>query len=107
MMEEQKNKLFYAIGEVAKLYNVSESTLRTWEKQFTKLKPKRSAKGVRLYTKQDLEVVASIVKSRENHTITGTKKKLSGNFEVQNAEYEQIIKLKEIKAFFQEMLKSL
>ena len=34
-------KLFYPIGEVAKIFDVSVSSIRYWEKEFNILKPKK------------------------------------------------------------------
>ena len=33
-------KLYYSIREVAQMFGVNESTLRSWEKEFPYLKPK-------------------------------------------------------------------
>ena len=58
MLEE---KLYYSIGEVAKEYDLTPSTLRFWEKEFTFLKPKKNGRGVRFYTKKDTENIGKIV----------------------------------------------
>ena len=34
-------KLFYTIGETAKMFNVNVSLIRFWEKKFDILKPKK------------------------------------------------------------------
>jgi len=34
-------KLYYTIGEVSEMFSVNDSTLRYWESEFTKLKPKK------------------------------------------------------------------
>ena len=43
-------KLYYSIGEVAKMFDINESTLRYWESEFPHLKPKTNSKNVRQYT---------------------------------------------------------
>ena len=43
-------KLYYSIGEVAKMFNINESTLRYWEKEFPTLKPKTSGPSMILNT---------------------------------------------------------
>lgn len=53
-------KTYYSIKEVADQIGVNESTLRYWEKQFKELNPKKSARGVRQYTKEDIEAVKLI-----------------------------------------------
>jgi DNA-binding transcriptional MerR regulator len=51
--EISQDKLFYTIGEVAKMLNVNTSLIRYWEKEFSIIKPKKNAKGNRLFTKKD------------------------------------------------------
>ena len=43
--EKQIEKLFYPIGEVAQMFEVSVSSIRYWEKEFDILKPKKNKKG--------------------------------------------------------------
>ena len=50
-------KKYYGIAEVAEQFNVAESLLRYWEKEFPNIKPKKSGRGVRQYTKEDIEEV--------------------------------------------------
>ena len=38
---EKNGKLFYSIGEVAKMFNVNTSLIRYWEKEFSIIKPQR------------------------------------------------------------------
>ena len=60
-------KLFYTIGEVAQQFGVNESLLRFWESEFPSICPKKNARGVRMYTKSDIEeirLVHNLVKVR-------------------------------------------
>ena len=60
-------KMFYSISEVAKLFNVSETLLRFWEKEFPTIKPEKAGRGIRQYTKADIEqvrLVYHLVKER-------------------------------------------
>ena len=41
VQENTENKLFYSIGEVAKMFNVNTSLIRYWEKEFAVIKPKK------------------------------------------------------------------
>ena len=50
-----KEKLFYNIGEVAEAFNVNPSLLRYWEKEFKILKPKKTVKGTRKYSSNDIK----------------------------------------------------
>lgn len=53
-------KLFYSISEVAKMFNVSETLLRFWEKEFPNIKPRKAGRGIRQYSKDDIEEVRSV-----------------------------------------------
>ena len=41
LSENKDLKLYYSISEVAKMFNVSETLLRFWEKQFPQIKPEK------------------------------------------------------------------
>jgi DNA-binding transcriptional MerR regulator len=100
-------KLYYSIGEVSAKFEVSESTLRNWEKEFNTLKPKRTAAGERKYTDKDIATIEKIVQLRKEHTITGTKKLLK-NKQDKSSDTEQVIeKLKELRAFLSSLKDSL
>ena len=74
-------KLFYSIGEVAKMFNVNVSLIRFWEKEFSILKPKKNKKGNRLFREKDiqtLKIIHHLVKKR-GFTLEGAKKKLREN----------------------------
>ena len=54
-MSLKKNKdlkLYFSISEVAQMFDVNESTLRFWEKEFDIINPRKTSKGTRFY-KQD------------------------------------------------------
>ncbi len=60
-------KLYYSISEVAQKFNVTETLLRYWEKEFPNIKPEKGGRGVRQYSKEDLEqveLVYNLVKVR-------------------------------------------
>jgi len=71
-------KLFYRIGEVAQLVGVETHVLRYWETEFRSLRPKKSAKGQRVYSRRDLEKLLRIkdLLYREGYTIAGAKRQL-------------------------------
>lgn len=103
--EKPITKLYYSIGEVAKMFDVNTSLVRFWEKEFDILKPKKNKKGNRLFTQKDVDnikVIYHLVKER-GYTLDGAKKKLRENKEdtIQN---EQIVeRLKEIREFLVEL----
>lgn len=77
-MAERIEKLYFSINEVAEKFDVSTSTLRHWEREFSGLNPKRTNSGERKYTAKDIQRIEEIVKLRKesNLTVTGTKKYL-------------------------------
>ena len=78
-------KLYYSIGEVAKMFNVNESLLRFWEKEFPFITPKKAGGNVRQYRKEDIEnirLVYHLVKEK-GLTLQGAKQKLKIRLSVQ------------------------
>lgn len=81
-------KIYFKIGEIAKRYNVNPSLIRYWEQEFDFIKPKKSAKGTRLFTQKDVdhfEIIYHLVKEK-GMTIQGvreymTKRKNSGSID--------------------------
>ena len=55
MYVELPDKRYYKIGEVSKAFDVNASLIRFWEIEFDIIKPKKNAKGNRLFTKEDIE----------------------------------------------------
>ena len=43
---ERDLKLYYSISEVAQMFDVNESLLRFWEKEFPQISPKKGSRGV-------------------------------------------------------------
>ncbi len=102
-------KLFYPIGEVAKIYKVNVSLIRFWEKEFDILKPKKNKKGNRMFTKQDMEnldIIFHLVKER-GFTLEGAKKKLKENKKDTIDTITIVKKLKEIRGFLTDLREEL
>ena len=57
---ERDLKLYYSISEVAQMFDVNESLLRFWEKEFPQISPKKGSRGVRQYRKEDVETIRLI-----------------------------------------------
>ncbi|HRS02104.1 MAG TPA: MerR family transcriptional regulator [Bacteroidota bacterium] len=53
-------KLYYSIGEVSKLLNEEQYTLRYWEKEFPIIKPHKNRGGNRVYSPLDFELLSLI-----------------------------------------------
>ena len=72
------NKLYFKIGEVAKLAGVEPYVLRYWETEFKEISPVKSRTKQRLYRRKDIETVIGIKKLlyQEGFTIDGARKKM-------------------------------
>ena len=103
---QQSGKLFYSIGEVAKMFNVNTSLIRFWEKEFDIIKPKKNKKGNRLFTQTDVDnfhIIYNLAKER-GYTLQGVKNKLKENKKEDTLGIFEVVKtLKEIKMFLLEI----
>jgi DNA-binding transcriptional MerR regulator len=98
-IEKPVEKLYYSIGEVAKMFTVNTSLIRFWEKEFDIIKPKKNKKGNRFFTKQDIDnfhLIYHMVKEK-GMTLNGAKKKLKENKEDTSNNFEVIKALNQIK----------
>jgi DNA-binding transcriptional MerR regulator len=71
-------KPYYRIGEVAELVGVEPHVLRFWEREFRNIRPTKSTKGQRVYSRRDVENLFRVrdLLYNEGFTIAGAKKKL-------------------------------
>jgi DNA-binding transcriptional MerR regulator len=78
--EEIPDKLYFRIGEVARLAGIKPYVLRFWETEFPNLGPKKSGSGHRLYRRKDVEMVLEIKRLlyEQRFTIEGARKHLEG-----------------------------
>jgi len=76
---EIPNKLYFRIGEVAKLAAIKPYVLRFWETEFPGLGPQKSGSGHRLYRRKDVELVLEIKRLlyEKRYTIEGARKLLA------------------------------
>jgi len=81
-LNKDKNlKLYFSISEVAQMFDVNESTLRFWEKEFDQIRPRKTGKGTRSYRQEDIDairLVYHLVKER-GMTLAGARQKLKEN----------------------------
>lgn len=86
---ELPQKLYFRIGEVARLLEVKPHVIRFWEKEFKSLRPKKSATGQRIFNRRDVERLSTIkhLLYTERFTIEGARKYLREHgFEVADVE---------------------
>lgn len=96
---ELPQKLYYSMGEIAKAFNVNQSLIRFWDKEFDILKPKKNAKGNRMFTPEDvknLQLIYHLVKER-GFTLEGAKIHLKEGQKKTLDKFEIIRKLETIK----------
>jgi DNA-binding transcriptional MerR regulator len=98
-IELQPDKRYYSIGELAKAFDVNASLIRFWDKEFDILKPKKNAKGNRMFTPEDvknLQLIYHLVKER-GFTLDGARTHLKEGQKKTLDKFEIISKLEGIK----------
>ena len=72
------DRLYFKIGDVARICELETYVLRFWESQFPQLKPNKSGTGQRLYRRRDVELILEIKRlvHGEGYTISGARQAL-------------------------------
>ena len=72
------DRLYFKIGDVARICALETYVLRFWETQFPQLKPNKSGTGQRLYRRRDVELVLEIKRlvHEEGYTLPGARQAL-------------------------------
>lgn len=103
-------KLYYSMGEVAEMFDVTPALIRHWESQFDCIKPHRNKKGNRLFTPEDVEKLKHIyhlVKER-GMTLKGANQVLKrGKKDEATQEMELLERLQKIRATLVEVREEL
>lgn len=73
------DKLYFRIGDVAKLLGIETYVLRFWESEFPQMRPNKSGTGQRLYRKRDVEMAVRVrnLLHGQGYTIAGARQVLS------------------------------
>lgn len=73
------DKKYLRIGDVSRLLGVRPSVIRFWETQFPRLKPKKTRRGQRIFSPEDVELLKEIQwqLKETGMTIEGLKKKMA------------------------------
>jgi DNA-binding transcriptional MerR regulator len=98
-----EGKLYYSIGEVAKMLNLTASQIRFWESEFPHLRPKTNTKGDRRYRNSDIDqikIIQRLVKD-QGYTLQGAKEYLEKKKNVKSK--EAVKQLKRIREFLLEL----
>lgn len=102
-------KLYFSIGEVARMFNLNTSLIRFWEKEFDIIQPHKNKKGNRLFTRQDLDnfhLIYNLVKE-QGYTLKGAKQQLKHHPEATRENFEIIKSLKKVKGFLEDLKEGL
>jgi DNA-binding transcriptional MerR regulator len=103
--EREITKLYYSMGEVAEMFDVNQSLLRFYEKEFTVLQPKKNKKGNRQFTPEDIEnlkIIFHLIRDK-GYTINGAKDYLKNNTDDAKDTQRVIDSLENIKKFLLEV----
>src|SRR6185369_2031186 len=78
MQSRELVKLYYRIGEVSEIVGVQPHVLRYWETEFRSIRPQKSSKGQRVYSRRDVEKLLKVKDLLKNQgfTIAGARRKL-------------------------------
>jgi DNA-binding transcriptional MerR regulator len=79
MVSRELVKLYYRIGEVSEIVGVQPHVLRYWETEFRSIRPQKSSKGQRVYSRRDVEKLLRVKDLLKNQgfTIAGARKQLN------------------------------
>lgn len=71
-------KLYYRIGEVSQIVGVEPHVLRYWETEFRSIRPQKSRKGQRVYSRRDVDKLLRVKDLLYTHrfTIEGARRRL-------------------------------
>jgi DNA-binding transcriptional MerR regulator len=82
------DRLYFKIGDVARICEVETYVLRFWETQFPQLKPNKSGTGQRLYRRRDVEMALEIKRlvHKDGYTLLGARQALEQGHRQQGTE---------------------
>jgi len=98
-------KLYYSIGEVSEMFNVSKSLIRFWESEFDILRPHKNSKGDRRFTQQNInqfKIIYNLVKER-GFTLDGAKQELKKNKGRIVGRQETLDRLQKIRGYLSDL----
>lgn len=90
---EIPDKLYFRIGDVARLLDLPAYVLRFWETEFPQLKPNKGGTGQRLYRRKDVETAMRIkdLLYGQGYTIPGARQALRSESESSAPSSESVI----------------
>lgn len=103
--EREISKMYYTMGEVAILFDVNQSLIRFYEKEFDILQPKKNKKGNRYFTPEDIEnlkIIFHLIRDK-GYTLNGAKEYLKNNMADTRDSQRVIESLENLKKFLLEV----
>ena len=97
--------MYYTMGEVAALFDVNQSLIRFYEKEFDILQPKKNKKGNRYFTPEDidnLKIIFHLIRDK-GYTLNGAKEYLKNNMNDTKDSQRVISSLENLKKFLIEV----
>jgi DNA-binding transcriptional MerR regulator len=106
---ELPDKLYFKIGEVARLVGVKPYVLRYWESEFSVLRPGKTRSRHRLYRRKDVETLLEIRRLlyAERYTIEGAKRRLREGNRATGEASTDAEKLAQVRAELEEVCRLL
>lgn len=86
-------KIYYRIGEVARKFEVQPSLIRYWEHEFSFIKPHKSSRGTRMFTRKDVdrfEIIYHLIKEK-GMTLQGVREYFRKHYDQQSLDKLQVI----------------
>jgi DNA-binding transcriptional MerR regulator len=103
--EHEISKMYYSMGEVSKLFDVNQSLIRFYEKEFDILQPKKNKKGNRYFTPEDVEnlkIILNLIRDK-GYTLNGAREYLKNNMAGSKDSHRVINALENLKKFLLEV----
>ena len=97
-------KQYYSIGEVAKMFSVNTSLIRTWENEFDILEPRKNRKGDRHFRPIDIKnllIIHDLIRLKK-YTLEGAKDYMRKNKKAAER-FAMIQSLQKVKSFLLEV----
>ena len=104
------DRLYYSIGEVAEMLGENVSLVRFWSDSFPKfVRPKRNAKGNRMYSKDDIDMLKRIyfLVKECGMTLEGAANRLQGETATIDNTVKVLDSLRRIRSRLEEIRKGL
>ncbi|MFD0794218.1 MerR family transcriptional regulator [Mucilaginibacter litoreus] len=103
--EREISKMYYTMGEVSAMFDVNQSLIRFYEKEFDVLSPKKNKKGNRYFTPEDIEnlkIIFHLIRDK-GYTLQGAKDHLKNNMGSSKDHQRVIDSLENLKNFLLEV----